>query len=105
MYLNKDFKTKLQNFFNIMSGIDSPAFIKDVYKELASREKKGNVPEILWAFETLINKDYKKAFKALSEIESNKVNFIENKAKGQDFEGFKDSMMRLCEVLSANEEN
>ncbi|CAI8503081.1 unnamed protein product [Hanseniaspora opuntiae] len=105
LYLNKDFKTKLQNFFDIMSGIDSPAFIKDVYKELASREKKGNVPEILWAFETLINKDYKKAFKALSEIESNKVNFIENKAKGQDFEGFKDSMMRLCEVLSANEEN
>lgn len=105
LYLNKDYKTKLQNFFDIMSGIDSPAFIKDVYKELASREKKGNVPEVLWAFETLINKDYKKAFKALSEIESNKVNFIENKAKGQDFEGFKDSMMRLCEVLSANEEN
>lgn len=104
LYLNKEYRTKLQNFFDIMSGINSPAFIKDVYRELASRERKANVPEVLWAFETLINKDYKKAFKALSEIESNKMNFTENKAKGQDFEGFKDSMMRLCEVLSANDE-
>lgn len=105
LYLNKDYKTKLQNFFDIMSGIDNPGFIKDVYKELTSRERKGNVPEVLWAFETLINKDYKKAFKALSEIESNKVNNIDNKGKCQDFEGFKDSMMRLCEVLSSHDEN
>lgn len=105
LYLNKDYKTKLQNFFDIMSGVDSPAFIKDVYKELASRERTGNVPEVLWAFETLINKDYKKAFKALSEIENNNVNFSESKAKSQDYEGFKECMMRLCEVLSANDKS
>ena len=105
LYLNREYKAKLQNFFDIMGGLDNTLFIKEVYQELNSREKKDDVTEVLWAFETLINKDYKKAFKVLFEVENNKKKPVEDGKKNyNDFREFKDSMMRLCEVLSSNEE-
>lgn len=104
LYLNRGYKTKLQNFFDIMGGLENTFFINQVYQELISRERENIVTEVLWAFETLINKDYKKAFEVLSEVENNKSKPLDVESKYKDFKEFKISMKKLLEVTTSNEE-
>ncbi|KAL6946109.1 hypothetical protein ACO0OE_003089 [Hanseniaspora uvarum] len=104
LYLNRGYKTKLQNFFDIMAGLENTFFINQVYQELISRERENIVTEVLWAFETLINKNYKKAFEVLSEVENNKSKPLNVESKYKDFKEFKSSMKKLLEVTTSKEE-
>lgn len=107
-YVNKSYNHKLQLFFDIIMNLDDKKLTSEIYQILLQKNAAEDHSEILWPFETLINKNYDSAFNVLfnkvsGESEEESVDNSESKNNKRSFKLFESSMARLCSDLKDSE--